>query len=1224
MPKRHIHFVAGEAGWYYGIYASAGLSTSQWSDIYALLGATGPHETLVQGRFVGVQGGTESPWSTSVRDIMIAIGISQVQRVERFRAYTSERAYDLLLETCYEGLSAGCFAEAKQPADTEAIADLAAYNKVANLALDEHELAWLLGCANKLGRVLSDTEVFGWAQIQSEHCRHKTFSSRFVIEGKPAERSLFDWIKATTAAHPNKVISAYKDNVAFFTGPRIKAFLPTLGKRPSLFKGRSFAGVISLKAETHNFPTTVEPFYGAGTGTGGEIRDRMAGGRGSLPLAGTAVYMTPYARIGQLKPWEKAIPSRKWRYQKPDQLLIKASNGASDYANKFGQPLIAGSLLTFECKSGTKLFAYDKVVMLAGGVGMTHAAYAHKQLPRPGDLLLLLGGSNYRIGMGGGTISSVGTGNHQEAIEKQAVQRANPEMQRRVADCIRALVEGEKNPIRSIHDHGAGGHLNCFIELLEGYGGDIYLDALPMGDTSLSYKELLCNESQERMGVLIAQEDLPLVKAVATRACCPLYVVGKVRANQRIRCLDRRKKRAVPVDMPVAHFIHALPQRTTHTNSAKDYRTGPLQVATHEIYAHAAAVLQLEGVACKDWLTTKVDRCVGGCVAMQPCCGPLQLPLNNLGVVGLDFEGLKGIGTSLGHAPGAALIDAGAGSRLAIAEALTNLVWAPLTHGLQGISCSANWMWPQGEGEGARLYKAVAALSQYAMELGVNIPTGKDSLAMQQQYPTGEVVAAPGTLILSAVAEVCRLNQLVSPVMQAGVASELIYVSLGKDYHLGGSALAQTCSQLGDRAPEPLDAKRFAVVFTALQVLVEQNMLLAGHDVGSGGLLVTLLELCFASTGVGMDVDFSLVQAPSLLHVLFSESPAVVLQVAQGSRCRAHLDLAQVDYLCIGATISSSEVHIQHQEERLCFDVSVYRRLWFATSAHLDALQRPAVLATERAEKLGLGLQPLRYRFPKTFTGRWPRLPMHRKQATILREKGSNSDREIAYVLHKAGFQVQDMHMSDLMMGRGTLDGTDFLVFVGGFSHADVLGAARGWAATFRKNRRAKQALKKFYTREDVLSLGICNGCQLMGELNLLGEQAGTHPRLRPNTSQQFECAFVALELLTSPSVLFRKLAGAQLGAWVAHGEGRFVLPTPNTWPVVARYAYSEYPGNPNGSDLSAACLCSADGRHNAIMPHIERAFLPCNWAHYPPERKNTDDVSPWIMPFLAARAWFT
>ena len=1214
----YVRFIPDQRSHYYGVGARALIGDEMWMQIAELLRAEAAPVEVVEGQFVGGIRGMETPWGSSAKAILAAIGI-EVVRIECFRPYEESRGYDALLEECYDGLSGECWSTQIADRVEKNVEDLVTYNKDAGLALTKEEVGLLQGYSAQLGRLLTETEVFGWAQIHSEHCRHKTFNARFLRDGQPAERSLFEWIKSTTAAHPGRVVSAYKDNVAFISGPSVEALVARPGDGPSYFSLERLEVLLSLKAETHNFPTTVEPFYGAATGTGGEIRDRMAGGQGSLPLGGTAVYMTPYARLGELRPWERAIEPRAWLYQRPDELLIKASNGVSDYANKFGQPLLCGGLLTFEYQSSEeRVYAYDKVVMLAGGVGWADRSHAEKRALKMGDLLILLGGDNYRIGMGGGAVSSVSTGSYAVGIERKAVQRANPEMQKRVFNALRALLEGPRNPILSIHDHGAGGHLNCFSELLDGAGGELYIDELPLGDLSLSYREILCNESQERMGLVISPEDLPRARAVAEREGCPIYVVGKVTEVPYFRCIDRRNGQVV-VDLPSRLLISELPRLSIEGTVRRPAFARALALRSEDIYSYAAQVLSLEGVASKDWLTNKVDRCVGGRVAMQPSCGPLQLPLNNVGVVQLEFGGVKGVATSLGYAPAAGMLSAEVGSRLSLARALLNLVWAPLAYGLGGVSLSANWMWPKSAVESDRLYEAVSELSIWATDLGVNIPTGKDSLSMQQRYPSGEEVQAPGTVIISTVAEVEDVRRVVSPVLSTK-PSEIWYLGLSKGFELGGSALAQVRSSMGDRPPDPVDAKAFLGGFELIQELVKADDLLAGHDVSGGGLLTTLLELCFSSNDKGMRLDGSVLEAQSLVHLLFSEAPGLVLQIRAEAVALKREALQRYGAVYLGEVIPKGRLHLKYETEELSFDVPRYRDLWFARSAEMDALQRPPELA--EARRTQLGRQPLSYLFPKDFSGKWPKRPTHQPRASILRERGSNSDREIAYVLHKAGFRVKDLHMSDLVSGRDNLEETDFLVFVGGFSYADVLGAARGWAAVFNQNPRAKAALEHFYSRSDTISLGICNGCQLMGELKLLEMQHDQHPYLSENRSQQFECAFVSLEILENPSILFKDLSGLRLGAWAAHREGRFVIPAPDAFPLVARYAYADYPAHPNGSDQRAACLCSRDGRHHAIMPHIERALQPCHWPYYSSERRFSDEVTPWILPFVAAEKW--
>ncbi len=730
---------------------------------------------VVKGYHVGPRREMITPWSTNAVEITQNMGIQGIRRIEEFfRVKGREASYDPMLQTLYEDLGQDLFTIDRKPDPVLEISDIAAYNRQEGLALNPDEIEYLEGVSQRIGRKLTDSEVFGFSQVNSEHCRHKIFNGTFVIDGEEKESSLFQLIKRTTSANPNHVVSAYKDNCSFVKGPRVEQFAPANQKTSGYFRVTDIDTVLSLKAETHNFPTTVEPFNGAATGTGGEIRDRIAGGKGAIPMAGTAVYMTAYPRLGKGRPWEDAMPERPWLYQTPEEILIKASNGASDFGNKFGQPLICGSLLTFEHSEHGKQYGFDKVIMLAGGIGFGKQADAEKAIPKKGDVVVLLGGDNYRIGMGGGAVSSVDTGEFENAIELNAVQRANPEMQKRVFNAIRALAESGVNPVISIHDHGAGGHLNCLSELVEATGGIIYLDQLPVGDPTLSARELIGNESQERMGLVIKAADVDELVKIARRERAPIYIVGEITDDHRFVFVSE-KTGVKPMDLELADMF-GKPPRTIMQDRTLHLTHMEIETDPSRLGDYLEGVMQLEAVACKDWLTNKVDRSVTGKIAKQQCAGPLQLPLNNLGAVALDYRGVKGYATSIGHAPVAAMVDAAAGSVLAIAEALTNLVWAPMPDRIRSISLSANWMWPcKNEGEDARLFEAASAASDFAMELGINIPTGKDSLSMTQKYKD-QVVYAPGTVIISAAAEVTDIRKIVEPVVVNDPDTRIIYI----------------------------------------------------------------------------------------------------------------------------------------------------------------------------------------------------------------------------------------------------------------------------------------------------------------------------------------------------------------------------------------------------------------------------------------------------------------
>ncbi|MTI22850.1 phosphoribosylformylglycinamidine synthase [Fulvivirga sp. RKSG066] len=1188
-------------------------------------GATLSEKENLSGHFIGPRKEMITPWSTNAVEITQNMGISGIERIEKFHQVDSpDVTHDPMLEVLYQGLNQEIFTIKHAPDEVIEIEDIASYNAAEGLALSDEEVDYLNGVSEKLGRKLTDSEVFGFSQVNSEHCRHKIFNGQFVIDGKPKDKSLFKLIKLTSEENHNLLVSAYKDNVAFIKGPVAEQFAPRSQNKADFFETKEIDTVISLKAETHNFPTTVEPFNGAATGSGGEIRDRLAGGKGSLPLAGTAVYMTSYSRLEEDRDWEKAVKERKWLYQSPMDILIKASDGASDFGNKFGQPLICGSVLTFEHEEADKTYGFDKVIMLAGGIGYGKMSDSLKETPKKGDKIVVLGGDNYRIGMGGSAVSSVATGEFGNSIELNAIQRSNPEMQKRAMNAIRAMAESDHNPIVSIHDHGAGGHLNCLSELVEETGGTIDINKLPVGDPTLSDKEIAGNESQERMGLVMHEKDLHILEEVAKRERAPMYAVGDVTGDGHFK-FENKKTGKNPIDWDLSHMFGSSP-KTILEDQTKKSSFEDLTYNNEHLNTYLRAVLQLEAVACKDWLTNKVDRSVTGKVAKQQTCGPIQLPLNDVAVMAMDYKGTTGVATSIGHAPVSALVDPDAGSKLSIAEALTNLLWAPLTHGLKGVSLSANWMWPaKNEGENARLYEAVEGVSQFARDLGINIPTGKDSLSMTQKYPEGKTVYSPGTVIISAVGEVNNLNQITSPCLIDDPESQIVYIDFSKDaFHLGGSSFGQIINKLGAQAPTITDPTYFKNCFETVQQLIKNELVLAGHDISAGGMVTALLEMAFPTTDGGIDIDLSSIDEKDLIKVLFSEKPGVILQIPEGNKAIDILRNNKIEYHIIGQPSSSRKLTIN---ESISFDIEVMRDVWFKTSYLLDKKQSGEEHAQLRFDNYKK--QALNYKFPESFTGQLSTygIDINRKKPTglkaaIIREKGVNGDREMAWIMHLAGFDVKDVHMTDLISGREDLSDINFLVFVGGFSNSDVLGSAKGWAGAFLYNERAKEALDNFYKRKDTLSLGVCNGCQLMMELGLLYPEMKDHPKMHHNASHKFESSFINLDVPANNTVMLSSLQGSKLGVWLAHGEGKFVLPgNAEDYNIVSAYSYKAYPGNPNGSDFATAAVASHDGRHLAIMPHIERSLYPWNWADYPADRKE-DEVTPWLEAFVNAREW--
>ena len=1173
-------------------------------------------EEKIKNNYIGPRAAMVSPWSTNAVEITQNMGLESINRIEKYLLEDSISDFDPMLNQRFKTLSQDLFEINIVPEEINYIENIDKYNAKEGLSLNLEEIDYLNNVSKEIGRKLTDSEIFGFSQVNSEHCRHKIFNGKFIIDGNEKEMSLFSLIKKTSKTNPENLVSAYKDNVAFIKGPKIQQFSPKSADKSEFYKTTEIETVISLKAETHNFPTTVEPFNGAATGSGGEIRDRLAGGKGSIPLAGTAVYMTPYSRINP-KEWENKIESREWLYQNPIDILIKASNGASDFGNKFGQPLIAGSILTFENNDKNEIQSYDKVIMLAGGIGYANKKHAIKEKPSKDDLIVIMGGDNYRIGMGGAAVSSADTGEFSSGIELNAIQRSNPEMQKRVANAIRGTIENKNNCIVSIHDHGAGGHLNCLTELVEETGGFIELDNLPIGDPTLSNKEIIGNESQERMGLIIKKENIDEFIRICEREKAPVYIVGKVSDDNNFKIYSKKSNESC-VDLNLKHFFGSSP-KTILTDNTLSKSYNKISYDSRYIHKYLDDLLSLEAVGCKDWLTNKVDRCVGGKVAKQQCVGQLQLPLNNCGVMALDFETDNGIATSIGHSPISGLIDPVAGSRNSIAEALTNIIWAPIKDNINGISLSANWMWPcKNKGEDARLFKAVEAVSEFAIDLGINIPTGKDSLSMNQKYKDQEV-KSPGTVIISATGHCENINFVVEPVFKKNYGS-IYYINISDDkFKLGGSSFSQIRGNIGLETPSIQNPEFFKKTFNVVQDLIKNDLIIAGHDIASGGLITSLLEMCFPSINISANIDLSALNEKDSVKLLFSENCGLIIQ-SKSDEIEKIFSQFSIDYYKIGEVISGDSMMIKNDSDEFVFEIPKLRDIWFNTSTQLDAKQTANNLANERFKNYKK--QPLKFKFPKEFKGEINTdLNSSKPVAAVLREKGSNSERELANALHMAGFLVKDIHMTDLISGRENLEDIKFLGAVGGFSNSDVLGSAKGWAGSFKYNEKAKKALVNFFNREDTLSIGICNGCQLFMELDLIYPEHENHGKMTYNDSKKHESIFTSVNIKKNNSIMLSSLENLNLGVWVSHGEGKFNLPySENKYNIVANYSYNEYPSNPNGSDYNTAMMCSTDGRHLVTMPHIERSIFKWNWAYYPDKR--TEKVSPWIEAFTNAKNW--
>ena len=1211
-----VEFFGNKKKKVYAVQSTSKLDTSDLDKLYWLFNKEPKIKANeISEKFYGPKSSMVSPWSTNAVEITRIMGIEKILRIEEFFSFQNNMNFDPMLFTEYTKLDQKIFENNKFPEKIKEINDIYLYNIEEGLALSIEEVEYLERLSGKMQRKLTDSEVFGFSQVNSEHCRHKIFNGQFLIDNKIKNSSLFEMIKKTSRKNPNSIISAYKDNVAFIKGPKVEQFAPLKGNLPSEYVKKSFKSVISIKAETHNFPTTVEAFNGSATGSGGEIRDRLAGGRGSLPLSGSAVYMTSYTGL-QNKNLFNSIFKRKWLYQSPREILTKASNGASDYGNKFGQPLINGSILTFEHKENETFYGYDKVIMLAGGIGFAKADQSKKFIPKRGDKIVIIGGDNYRIGMGGAAVSSSDTGKFKTQLELNAVQRSNPEMQKRVSNAIRSMVESSTNPIVSIHDHGAGGHLNCLSELLEECGGKINIDNLPIGDSTLSYKEIIGNESQERMGLIISSKDIEFASKIAKRERAPFYVVGEVTGDNNFSFISK-KNNDIPLNMKIGDLIGNSPKTVIKDQTSKE-NFKEIVYDENKIEENVEKIFELESVGSKDWLTNKVDRCVTGKVAQQQCVGELQLPLSNCGVMALDYNGKNGVATSIGHAPLAGLINPKIGSINSIAKSLTNIIWAPLEKGLESVSLSANWMWAcKNNGEDDKLYKAVEACSTFAINLGINIPTGKDSLSMTQKYDKMDVLC-PGTVIISAAGHCSDINKIVSPVLKEN-GGDIYYVDMSNDdFHLGGSAFAQIHKSIGKKAPTIKDDLYFKRVFNLIQKLIKSDKISSGHDIGSGGIITSLMEMCFPSLNIGMYLDLDGLKEENTSKIFFSEKIGLVIQ----SKFNITSILKNENIKCtrIGSVLNKSILKVKNHSQLLELKIPKYRKKWMEISSKMEQFQTKKELANIRAENVVK--QPLKFQFPPNFSGIYPKKKKYTINAAVLREKGSNSEREMAFIIDMCGFKVRDVHMTDIIEGRENLHDINLLVAVGGFSNSDVLGSAKGWAGAFKYNSNAKKIITDFFNRHDTLTLGVCNGCQLFIELGMINPDHKKKPKMEFNNSGKFECIFSSVQIMKSSSIMMKSLEGSVLGIWSAHGEGKFSLPyEEEKYEISGKYLYEKYPSNPNGSEFNTAMLCSNDGRHLVMMPHLERSTFPWNWALYPENRKN-DYVSPWVIAFQNAYDW--
>ena len=1269
----HIHDI--ETEYCFNVQTDSPLSADQQNRLTYLLSETFEADRFAEQSFlqgpgtileVGPRMNFSTAWSTNATAICHACGITQISRIERSRRYLIKPALSLDQQNIFLSLVHDRMTECPYPhpltsfdsdAKPEPVFEiplieggrraLEKINRTMGLAFDEWDLNYYTDLfLDQIGRNPTNVECFDIAQSNSEHCRHWFFKGRLTIDGEEMPDHLIAMIQSTLKANPNNSTIAFKDNSSAIHGYPIRTIVPTTIGSPSPFAFSDRTCDIIFTAETHNFPSGVAPFPGAETGTGGRIRDVQATGRGALVIAGTAAYCVGNLYIpGYDLPWENPAFQYPDNLATPLQIAIEASNGASDYGNKFGEPLIQGYTRSYGMRlpNGERR-EWIKPIMFSGGIGQMDARHTNKEAPEPQMLVTKIGGPAYRIGMGGGAASSMVQGENEAELDFNAVQRGDAEMEQKLNRVIRACVElGDQNPIVSIHDQGAGGNCNVLKEIVEPAGARIDIRAVPVGDETLSVLEIWGAEYQENNALLIRPEHAHLFDALCKREKVIYAFVGEVTGDGQVVVFDS-KDNTTPVDLNLEKVLGDMPQKPFKLDRFP-IRAEPLILPENLTVKNALdRVLRLVSVGSKRFLTNKVDRCVTGLVAQQQCVGPLQLTAADVAVIAQSHFGTTGAATAIGEQPIKGLIDPAAMGRLCVGEMLTNIAWARLS-AIEDIKCSGNWMWAAKlPGEGAALYDAAHALTDILLELGIAIDGGKDSLSMAAIAPGekgDETVKTPGTLVISGYVTCPDITQTVTPDLKHPDEGVILYVDLGADKNrLGGSSLAHVYEQLGDESPDVDDPALLKRAIGALQSCIAKNYIASGHDRSDGGLITALLEMAFAGN-CGIQIDLQ--TRANAIPALFSEELGLVFEVLPKNLMivREIFEKSAVPIQTIGKVTASPDIQISVNNQRvLKSPMPELRDLWEATSFQLERRQtNPSCVAQEEAS--------LHARTGPKFTVPFAPMPTppailnaSRKPAVaIVREEGSNGDREMTSAFFAAGFEPWDVTTSDLLSGTIALDQRfRGVVFVGGFSYADVLDSAKGWAGVIRFNDDLRAQFDAFYNRPDTFSLGVCNGCQLMALLGWVpfpGLANAAQPRFIRNESARFESRFSTVRIEDSPAIMFKNMAGASLGVWVAHGEGRAFFPradvldrviAENLSPV--RYvddnntATEAYPFNPNGSPHGIAGLCSPDGRHLAMMPHPERTFLKWQWGYMPTNWKRDLQASPWLQMFQNAREW--
>ncbi|MBU0664370.1 MAG: phosphoribosylformylglycinamidine synthase [Proteobacteria bacterium] len=1191
-------------------------------------------------------------WSSNMVSICRATGIDCVTRVERSRRYLvpDDQEVQAFIAGHHDRMTECPYPEPLHTFETgivpEAVYDVDlksggpdALLGIPGISMDEWDRNFYYDYfVTKHKRNPTIVEIMDLNNANSEHSRHGFFKGKQIIDGVEQEETLFELVIDTLTASPKGSLIAFKDNSSVVEGYDIKTLHPANPGAPSAFRESGVRYHPLLTAETHNFPTGVAPFPGAETGTGGRIRDVQGTGKGGFVIAGTTGYCVGNLHIpGYGMSWENHYPC-------PDnlasalQIEIDASNGASDYGNKFGEPLIQGFTRSFDLRlvSGER-WGYLKPIMFTAGVGQIDDRHTKKEKEQKGMFIVQVGGPAYRVGFGGGAASSMLQGENASELDFNAVQRGDAEMEQKMNRVIRACNEmGDKTLIDVIHDQGAGGPANVLKELVEKSGGRVEIRNIRVGDPTMSVLEIYVAEYQERNGFLIRSENIEQFQAICAREKVGCEVLGEVTGDLRFVLHDAADD-STPVDIELDVLLGNIPQKT-FSDERRDPGLQALALPPDLSVASALHdVLRLLSVGSKRFLTNKVDRAVSGLIVRQQCCGPLQLTVSDVAVVAQSHFGLTGVATAIGEQPIKMLVDPAAGARMAVGEALTNLVWAGIRD-LEQVKCSANWMWaPKLPGEGAAIYDAARAMRDAMVTIGIAVDGGKDSLSMATMV-AGETVKSPRQLVISVYAAVPDIRQVISPdIKEPG--SVLLFIDLAKGKNrLGGTALAQVQGQLGNESPDMDDPRQFKQAFGAVQELIRRGLILAGHDRSDGGLITTLLEMAF-SGNCGLEIDLASSDSP--LATLFSEELGLVVECRQGDLdvIAALLVASDIPHVVIGRSTSNKQIRVRCNGALVLDEkMQTLRQWWEETSYQLERLQMNPVCAKE--EKENVADRPgatYHLSFTPEPTPAHILTKKEKPRVAILRDEGSNSDREMTSAFYAAGFEPWDICMNDLLAGRITLDGFRGLAAVGGFSYADVPESAKGWAATILFNEQLKTMFNEFYNRPDTFTLGICNGCQLFGLLGWVpwqGIEPSSQPRFAHNTSGRFESRWVTVKVQPSTAIMLKGMEDLVFGIHLDHGEGRLHFPdaairqrveagnmTPMVYVDDHGQATEAYPFNPNGSPDGLAALCSPDGRHLALMPHPERAFLP--WQlHYLPESMQDIQASPWLKMFQNAYTW--